>query len=72
MLITAITKNLKLTWLCVFIRTCDCNKEKPYLNSNFCECAKFRGSHAIVGLVGLVPSYLRGYLVDQKIFLMGI
>ena len=32
------------------------------------ECAKFRGSRAIVGLVGLVPWCLRGYFVGSKLF----
>ena len=36
------------------------------------ECAKFRGSRAIVGLVGLVPWCLRGYFVGSKLFLVGI
>ena len=36
------------------------------------ECAKFRGSRAIVGFVGLVPSCLRGYFMSPKLFLVGI
>ena len=35
------------------------------------ECAKFRGSRAIVGLVGLVPSCHRAF-VSLEIFLVGI
>ena len=37
----------------------------------FAECAKFRGSRAIVGLVGLVPS-CSCVFVGPKIFLAGI
>ena len=46
------------------------------------ECAKFCGSRAIVGLVGLVPPchcalhgyefFSRGYFMDPKFFLVGI
>ena len=43
------------------------------------DCAKFRGSCAIVGLVGLVPpclrgseNFSRGYFVGSKYFLVGI
>ena len=36
------------------------------------ECAKFCGFHAIVGLLGLVPSCICGYFMGAKFFLKGI
>ena len=42
-----------------------------YKNRIVKECAKFRGSRAIVGLVGLVPSFYHAFM-GRKIFLLGI
>ena len=37
-----------------------------------CECAKFCGWRAIVGLVGLVSSCHRGYFVGPKYFFLWV
>ena len=53
---------------------CNFVKIRLIFNIFYCawECAKFRRSRAVVGLVGLGQSCQRGYFVGPKFFLVGI